>query len=98
MKAPPKKIGSGEWGWEITPHSPPPTPHSRSFHLLRLFNEAILPAIFQLLARSAGVTGGFAFERFVKLIAATIAAARRASSPSFCAASLAFRLSRNLAM
>src|SRR5262245_39602019 len=68
------------------------------YHLRWLINDAILPAIFHLLARSAGATTGFAFDCFVKLIAATIAAARRASSPSFCAASLAFRRSRNLAM
>ena len=67
-------------------------------HLLWLFNDAILPASFHLLARSAGAAAGFAFDCFVKLIAATIAAATRAPSPSFCAASPAFRLSKNLAM
>src|SRR5215471_18535275 len=55
-------------------------------YLLRLFNDAILPANFHLLARSATGAEDFAFDCFVKLIAATIAAARRASPPSFCAA------------
>src|SRR5574341_709662 len=66
----------------------------------RLFNAAILPAIFHLLARPVAADAAFAAccDCRVKLMAATMAAATRASSLPSCVAAFAFCRSRNLAM